>query len=107
MVLKLFQDTSERMGINRVTTVGQRFDPQLHEAIQQKETDEFPPGTIITEVVPGYLVGQRLLRAAMVVVARKPAPPPPPPETKSSDAEGAPPTPAATNGDSGSDGTPA
>lgn len=111
MVLKLFQDTSERMGINRVTTVGQRFDPQLHEAIQQKETDEFPPGTIITEVVPGYLVGQRLLRAAMVVVARKPAPPPPSepksPETKSSDAEGAPPTPAAASGDAGSDGTPA
>jgi molecular chaperone GrpE len=73
MVLKLFQDTSERMGLNRVPTIGQRFDPAMHEAIQQKETDEAPPGTIITEVVPGYMFGQRLLRAAMVVVARKPA----------------------------------
>jgi molecular chaperone GrpE len=77
MVLKLFQDTAERMGLNRVATVGQRFDPAMHEAIQQKETDEAPPGTVIIEVMPGYMFGQRLLRAAMVVVARKPAAPKP------------------------------
>lgn len=75
MVLKLFQDTAERLGLNRVPTVGERFDPQMHEAIQQKETDEAAPGTILTEVVPGYMFGQRLLRAAMVVVARKPQKP--------------------------------
>lgn len=72
MVLKLFEDTSERMGLSRVKTVGERFDPAVHEAIQQVETDAQPPGTILTEIVPGYLFGQRLLRAAMVVVARKP-----------------------------------
>ncbi|HET8938131.1 MAG TPA: nucleotide exchange factor GrpE [Polyangiales bacterium] len=71
MVLKLFEDTSERMGLTRVKTVGERFDPAMHEAIQQQETDDQPPGTILTEVVPGYMIGQRLLRAAMVVVARK------------------------------------
>jgi molecular chaperone GrpE len=73
MVLKLFEDTSERMGLNRVKTVGERFDPAIHEAIQQQETDAHPPGTILTEVVPGYMFGQRLLRAAMVVVSRKPS----------------------------------
>jgi molecular chaperone GrpE len=71
MVLKLFEDTSERMGLTRVKTVGERFDPTVHEAIQQQETDEHAAGTILTEVVPGYMIGQRLLRAAMVVVARK------------------------------------
>jgi molecular chaperone GrpE len=74
MVLKLFEDTSERMGLTRVKCVGERFDPSVHEAIQQQETDDQPPGTILTEVVPGYMIGQRLLRAAMVVVARKPSP---------------------------------
>lgn len=74
MVLKLFEDTSERMGLTRVKTVGERFDPTMHEAIQQQETDDQPPGTILTEIVPGYMIGQRLLRAAMVVVARKAAP---------------------------------
>jgi molecular chaperone GrpE len=73
MVLKLFEDTSERMGLTRVKTAGERFDPAVHEAIQQQETDAAPPGTIVTEVVPGYMVGNRLLRPAMVVVARKPS----------------------------------
>ena len=73
MVLKLFEDTCERMGLTRVKTVGERFDPAVHEAIQQQETDAHPPGTILNEIMPGYMVGARLLRAAMVVVARKPS----------------------------------
>lgn len=75
MVLKLFEDTAERMGLKRIKTLGERFDPAVHEAIQQQETDAHAPGTILTEVVPGYMFGQRLLRAAMVVVARKPSKP--------------------------------
>jgi molecular chaperone GrpE len=73
MVLKLFEDTSERMGLSRVPSVGERFDPAVHEAIQQQETDAQPPGTIIAEVAAGYRFGQRLVRPAMVVVARKPS----------------------------------
>ena len=72
MVLKLFEDTVERIGLTRVKALGERFDPAVHEAIQQQETEVHQPGTILAEVVPGYMVGQRLLRAAMVVVARKP-----------------------------------
>jgi molecular chaperone GrpE len=75
MVLKLFEDTSERMGLKRIKALGERFDPAVHEAIQQQETDAHAPGTILAEVVPGYMFGQRLLRAAMVVVARKPSKP--------------------------------
>jgi molecular chaperone GrpE len=72
MVLKLFEDTAERMGLKRIKALGERFDPAVHEAIQQQETDAHAPGTILAEVVPGYMFGPRLLRAAMVVVARKP-----------------------------------
>ena len=77
MVLKLFEDTAERAGLERVKSVGERFDPAVHEAIQQQETDAHPPGTIIAEVTPGYRFGQRLLRPALVVVARKPSEPQP------------------------------
>jgi molecular chaperone GrpE len=70
MVLKQFADTLGRIGIKRVPTVGSAFDPTQHEAIQQLETDEHPPGTIVAEVQPGYSMGDRLLRAAMVVVAK-------------------------------------
>jgi molecular chaperone GrpE len=75
MVLKLFDDTAERMGLKRIKTLGERFDPAVHEAIQQQETEAHAPGTILAEVVPGYMFGPRLLRAAMVVVARKPSKP--------------------------------
>jgi molecular chaperone GrpE len=70
MVLKQFADTLGRIGIKRVPTVGSAFDPAQHEAIQQLETDDHPPGTIVAEVQPGYAIGDKLVRAAMVVVAK-------------------------------------
>lgn len=70
MVLKQFEGTLARAGITKVPTAGQTFDPSIHEAIQQVETDEHPPGTIVSEVQPGYMNGDRLVRAAMVVVAK-------------------------------------
>jgi molecular chaperone GrpE len=74
MVHRQFVDALGREGITKVPTVGQSFDPGIHEAIQQVDTDEHPPGTVISEVQSGYRQGDRLLRAAMVVVARaKPA----------------------------------
>lgn len=75
MVLKQFTDALGRVGIKRVGGVGQPFDPLVHEAIQQIETTEHPPGTVVAEVQPGYAFGDRLIRAAMVVVARAPAKP--------------------------------
>jgi molecular chaperone GrpE len=74
MVGRQFTDALGREGIARVATVGKAFDPGVHEAIQQVETNEHQAGTVIAEVQPGYIVntgsGERLLRAAMVVVAR-------------------------------------
>jgi molecular chaperone GrpE len=70
MVLKQFQDTLGKVGIKRIAAVGGAFDPSLHEAIQQVETNDHPAGTIVAEVQPGYAMGDRLLRASMVVVAK-------------------------------------
>jgi len=70
MVGRQFTDALGREGIARVATVGRAFDPSVHEAIQQVETNEHQAGTVIAEVQPGYTQGDRLLRAAMVVVAR-------------------------------------
>jgi molecular chaperone GrpE len=70
MVLRQYFDMLARGGITKVPTVGAHFDPSHHEAIQQVETDEHPPGTVVAEVQPGYLQGERLIRAAMVVVAK-------------------------------------
>jgi molecular chaperone GrpE len=70
MIIKQFDGTLARSGISKVATTGAMFDPQVHEAIQQVETDEHPPGTVVAEVQPGYMNGERLVRAAMVVVAK-------------------------------------
>jgi len=70
MILKQVEATLGRVGINRIPTTGNPFDPSLHEAIQQVETDEHPPGTVVAEVQPGYSTGDKLVRAAMVVVAK-------------------------------------
>jgi molecular chaperone GrpE len=77
MVLRSFGDIAERIGIVRVPSIGERFDPALHDAVQQVETDAHPPGTVLAEVVPGYRLGDKLVRAALVVVAKPPAVPPP------------------------------
>lgn len=70
MVLKLFEDTGEQMGLKHIKSVGERFDPAIHDAIQQIETSEYPAGTIISEITAGYTIADHLLRPAMVVVAR-------------------------------------
>jgi molecular chaperone GrpE len=72
MVLRGFEDVANRLGLKRVESVGVQFDPTCHDAMQQQETDEYAPGTIVSEVVPGYYLGERLLRPAMVVVAKPP-----------------------------------
>jgi len=72
MVLRGFEDIASRLGLKRVPTVGNLFDPTCHDAMQQEETNEHAPGTIVAEVVPGYYLGERLLRPAMVVVAKPP-----------------------------------
>ena len=73
MVLKGFEEVAARLGLKRVVSIGERFDPNVHDAVQQMESADQEPGTIMAEVVPGYHLGERLLRPAMVVVAKKPA----------------------------------
>ena len=72
MVLKQFQGTLEKMGIQRIVSVGQPFDPAQHEAIQHLESAEHPAGVVLHEVQPGYRMGDYLVRPAMVVVSKGP-----------------------------------
>lgn len=70
MIGKQFESTLARLGLAKVESVGTAFDPQIHEAIQQIETDDHPAGTVVAEVQSGWKNGDRLVRAAMVVVAK-------------------------------------
>jgi molecular chaperone GrpE len=59
-----------RQGLKPIEAVGQPFDPHLHEAIMLVDDDQHPPETVVSQTQPGYLLGDRLLRAPRVIVSR-------------------------------------
>lgn len=65
-LLNVFQ----RHGIRKLETVGQKFDPNFHQAVYEVPTSEKPPGTVMQEMQAGYAVGDRCLRPAMVGVSK-------------------------------------
>jgi molecular chaperone GrpE len=71
-VERSFVGTLERNGIKRDDPVGQKFDPNLHQAMAEQESDLHAPGTIIQAWSKAWTLNGRLLRPAMVVVAKAP-----------------------------------
>jgi molecular chaperone GrpE len=70
MVLRALLDFLRSHGVTQVTSVGQAFDPQLHEAVDQVHSPQHPPNTVVSEFHRGYLIGDRTLRPARVAVAK-------------------------------------
>ena len=70
MVLRSMLDFLKTHGVTQVSSVGQPFDPQRHEAVDQIESTQHPPNTVINEFHRGYQIGDRLLRPARVAVAK-------------------------------------
>ncbi|MDA8018050.1 MAG: nucleotide exchange factor GrpE [Thermoanaerobaculia bacterium] len=76
MILRQQVDILRRHGVERVESVGQPFDPNLHEAVAREEGDaDLDVPTVATEMQAGYRHHDRLLRPAMVTVAVPPAKP--------------------------------
>ncbi len=59
----------ERNGITKIAALGEQLDPNKHQAMLEIPSDQ-PPGTIVQEMQAGYMIRDRLLRAAMVGVAK-------------------------------------
>jgi molecular chaperone GrpE len=64
------QATLARHGVKPIEAEGQRFDPHLHQAIAEVPGSGKAPGTIVSVVQSGYVIGERLLRPAMVTIAK-------------------------------------
>jgi molecular chaperone GrpE len=62
-------DVLRRRGVTTIETEGADFDPRLHQAVTQEQSDSHREGQIMEELRRGYKLGDRLLRAAMVKVA--------------------------------------
>jgi molecular chaperone GrpE len=72
-----FLKKMESHGVRKITPEGQKFDPNLHQAMFEIPDETKPPGTVMQVVQAGYVIGERVLRPAMVGVSKggpKPAP---------------------------------
>ncbi|HWX22258.1 MAG TPA: nucleotide exchange factor GrpE [Candidatus Binatia bacterium] len=73
MVFQQLKGALAEAGLEEVDAAGKPFDPNLHEAVSQKETDEVPEGQVVQQLRKGYKLRERLLRPAGVIVAKPPA----------------------------------
>jgi len=60
----------ERHGVTRIEPLGQRFDPNCHQAMYEVQNPEVPEGTVVDVMQAGYVIGDRCLRPALVAVAK-------------------------------------
>jgi molecular chaperone GrpE len=60
----------ERHGVTRSKAVGEPFNADFHQAMMEIEDPSVPAGTVVQEMIPGYLLAGRLLRAAMVAISK-------------------------------------
>jgi molecular chaperone GrpE len=71
LIYKQLGGLLETLGVKTVPSVGETFDPHVHEAVVTEESDEHEPDTVLQEIVRGYRLGDKLLRPALVKVAVK------------------------------------
>jgi molecular chaperone GrpE len=72
MVERQFQDVLARYSVVPIESVGQPFDPNLHEAIQQMPSQDYPPMMVIGEAERGYKLHERVVRPSKVIVSSGP-----------------------------------
>ncbi|MCA9499547.1 MAG: nucleotide exchange factor GrpE [Nitrospira sp.] len=68
---KQFLETVGKVGIRQLSTMGNSFDPAIHQAVTQVESETVNPNTVVEEFQKGYLLHDRILRPAMVSVAKE------------------------------------
>lgn len=69
----------EKHGVRKIEPMGEKFDPNFHQAMYEVPDSSVPSGTVVQVVQPGYTIGGRVLRPALVAIAKggpKPAPAP-------------------------------
>ena len=69
LVLKQYMDVLTSFGVKKIETVGQTFDPEIHEAVSSVQDENYGEKEITQEFRTGYMVGTKVIRHAMVVVA--------------------------------------
>jgi molecular chaperone GrpE len=68
---KQFLETVGKLGVRQVSSTGSLFDPNMHQAVAQVESDTVEPNMVVEEFQKGYFLHDRILRPAMVTVAKE------------------------------------
>lgn len=71
LVAKELVNSLEKFGLKAIDAVGKPFDPRVHEALQMVDVEDVAPGTVVAQHRRGYMVNDRLLRAALVDVVKE------------------------------------
>ena len=69
MIFGQMKSFLDKMNVTEVPGVGAQFDPNIHNAIQQQESEDYASGHVCAVYQKGYMIGDKLIRPAMVVVA--------------------------------------
>lgn len=75
MTIRLFKGVLEKEGVKAIESVGQPFDPTIHHAVEQVQTNDQPENTVVEEVLRGYVLNHKVLRPALVKVSSVPGSP--------------------------------
>jgi molecular chaperone GrpE len=70
LIYQHFKDILGKEGLKEIKAIGEPFDPHLHEAVMQQESDEFPDGTVMDEISKGYLLNDKVIRHSKVIVSK-------------------------------------
>ena len=71
LIWKQLHGVLDALGVKPIPSVGEPFDPHVHEAVTTEATDEYEPDTVMQEIVAGYRLGDKLIRPALVKVATR------------------------------------
>ena len=71
LIHKQVLDLLKKRGVTQISALGADFDPRIHQAVIHEESDEHREGEVMQELQRGYMLGERLLRPAMVKVAKR------------------------------------
>jgi len=71
LVSQQLNEILAEMGVQPIIAVGEPFDPHFHEAVATETTDEFPSQTVTAELLRGYRIGDKVVRASMVKVSQQ------------------------------------
>jgi molecular chaperone GrpE len=70
LIYQHFKDILGKEGLKEIKAIGEPFDPHLHEAVMQQESDKFPDGIVMDEISKGYILNDKVIKHSKVIVSK-------------------------------------